>query len=104
MASLSEYTGVLGQRGAAHLLKRCSYHFTKTRIDDLATKTPQEAVDSLFIIPDYSLAEPIDYKTNQYWINQGIEPDSGELNLKYWIIGWWMDEALQDTSIQHKFQ
>lgn len=51
MASLTQRTGPLGRRLAAHLLRRCSYHVNFDRIDEFASKTADEAVEELFTFP-----------------------------------------------------
>lgn len=48
MASLLPHTGILGQKLAKHLLRRASFVYTKTLIDQLAVLTPNEALDILF--------------------------------------------------------
>ena len=102
MASLQPLTGALGKQLAAHILRRCSYNITKERIDDFATKTAAQAVEDLFVIPDLTMAEPIDYDSGQPWINSGVEPLIGTTAQKRSIVGWWLNEALHDTSISHK--
>lgn len=102
MASLQEMTGVLGHWNANHLLKRACYRFSKTRVDELANMTASAAVDSFFLPNTLSLEEPIDYNTGQPWINTGIEPAASDNNLRYYIAGWWLNEALNDDTIHHK--
>ncbi len=107
MSSFVEHTGILGHKHAAHLLRRCTYCFTKAQVDLFATKTPKEAVDDLFTTSPLSIAEPIDYKMDTnggHWINIGGEAVSGEAQLRLWVIGWWINEARKDTSIQHKLE
>lgn len=102
MASLQPQPGLLGKRLAAHLLRRCTFQYTKARIEAFANKTPAAAVAELFVIPDHYLDEPIDLKTNDHWINTGSDPVSFRFLLRTYVIGWWVDEARRDPSISHK--
>ncbi len=102
MASLQEHTGLLGRRLAAHLLRRCTYAPSKEHIDEVAAMTVSNAVDTLFFLPQPSLAEPIDYDTKQPWINSGIEPLLGSFNQRKTVQGWWANEAFKDPGIGHK--
>lgn len=102
MASLQPHTGVLGHRLAAHLLRRCTFCYTKTRIDEFANKTAEEAVAELFDLTTPYIGEPIDLKTDEPWINAGVEPVSFRFLLRRYVISWWIDEAMRDTSIGHK--
>ena len=102
MASLQPYTGTLGHRLAAHLLRRCTFQISKSRIDSFATKTATQAVDDLFIPQNLSMGEPIDWQTGSPWVNTGEEPESGNFLLRKHISGWFVQEALLDESIQSK--
>ncbi len=104
MASLLPYNGVLGHRLAKHLLRRTTYLQSKFAIDSAATKTADQAVEDLFDIPDLNLPEPIDPETSDYFINQGIEPLSPDFRSRTYIVGWWIEEAMQDPSIAHKLE
>ena len=53
---LSEYTGTLGYKRAAHLLHRASFGPTKEEIDNFATLTPTLAIAKLFQQP---LPDPV---------------------------------------------
>ncbi|MEM9722371.1 MAG: DUF1800 family protein [Bacteroidota bacterium] len=84
MASLNAQNWALGTRLAAHLLRRCSYHYTRDRIDALSQLTaPQAVADILQAMPSPTVAGP---------------PTITKAN----TLGWWMYEALQDTTIHHK--
>ncbi|MDX1476734.1 MAG: DUF1800 family protein [Saprospiraceae bacterium] len=104
MASISQYNGVLDKRLAAHLLRRSTYSWNKARIDALIGLTPDQAVDQLFVVPPLLNSEPLDYVTLQPWINSGVEPALSNDNLMDVVSGWWINEAIHDTSISHKLQ
>ncbi len=102
MASLQPHTGTLGKRHAKHLLRRACFNYTKPRVDSLSAKSVSDAVDELFIAPPLSMPEPVDYKTGQPWINSGVPPISSGFYLRRMVLAWWVNEAMQDTSIVHK--
>ncbi|MEL6649996.1 MAG: DUF1800 family protein [Bacteroidota bacterium] len=84
MASLSPKTGLLGNRLAAHLLRRTSYVYTKERIDAFAQMTANQAVTQLL------QASPPPILTGPPNVNKANN------------ISWWMYEALNDPSINHR--
>lgn len=82
MASLEPYTGTLGLKKAAHLLRRASFGGNKQQIDHFANMNITEALDLLFADFDKP-APPIDPKTGETWLNpkavQGINSEGFEL-------------------------
>ncbi len=111
MASLNPFTGTLGQRRAAHLLRRTSYRFTKARVDQLATQTVDQALASLLTVQPLQLDQPIwgdtlsPTTTTATWINPAVPilplPDS-DFNLQRRVLSWWLNEALLNNGIGHK--
>lgn len=96
---LPEYAGTLGQKRAAHLLRRATFGATKQQIDSFAGLTPAQAVTQLFrqTLPDPVL--PIDPKTGTEWVVSGItgaNSESGDLMqyLLNWFIGQMMNSSL----------
>lgn len=104
MPSLQPHTDVLGRRLAAHLLRRSTYNITAARIDEFAAKTATQAVDDLFLTNTPVLTEPLDWQTGQGWTNEGVEAESFDFLLRQYTTGWWVHEALNDASIQHKVE
>jgi uncharacterized protein (DUF1800 family) len=114
MASLSPYTGTLGKRLAKHLLRRASFNITKSRIEEFSNYTVDQAISSLATIPSKNLNQPIHYINGDLtqispWIdddvtygNVNINNGSGAKKLRYFVIGWWLDEAKRDTSYRSK--
>ncbi len=105
MASLSPKTGLLGTHLAAHLLRRTCFNYTKKRVDEFAGKTVDEAITQLMAAPpSLEYDEPIDPKTGQPWINTP-EPAgvvSSGFEKKYFHMGYWFNELIQDTTINMK--
>jgi len=52
---LTEHTGMLGEKKAAHLLRRCTFNVTPQRIRTFATLTAEQAVEHLFNFNENSL-------------------------------------------------
>jgi uncharacterized protein (DUF1800 family) len=89
---LPSFTGTLGIKRAAHLLRRAAFGGTKADVDAYATLTAPAAVSNLFSnsLPDPIL--PIDPLTNQEWItngpsNSGSEDSELQEYFKGWLIG-----------------
>lgn len=96
---LPEFSGSLGLKRAAHLLRRATFGATKQQIDAFASLTPAQAITSLFrqALPDPVL--PIDPKTGQEWVLSGVtdaNSDGGELEeyFKRWFIGQMMSASI----------
>ena len=107
MASLTQRDGSLGKRLAAHLLRRCTYHMTKARIDAFALKTAEEAVDELFNFPPFDQpAGPVSYNNGVAWVTEvpNTLNHGGLSNSDRRIAGysWWYNEIYRDTSIQSR--
>ena len=87
---LPEFSGTLGVKRAAHLLRRATFGATKQQIDTFATYTPVQAITQLFrqTLPDPVL--PVDPATGTEWFLSGIT-DANSDNLgdlfKAWFIG-----------------
>lgn len=113
MASLAPLTGTLGKRRAAHLLRRASYRFTKPKVDELAGKTAQQAIQILLTPTNVKVAEPLYGGTNaqnalnppKAWVwKHTSEYPAEDFVLRRFVISWWINEALQDVGIGSKMQ
>lgn len=107
MASLSPLAGTLGHRRAAHLLRRTSYRYTKTRVDQLAGLPADQAVASLLTPAPLQLTQPVFKDATQGIISWLLPPPGAtaptdDVTLRRYVMGWWLNEALADTSILHK--
>ena len=96
---LPEYSGTLGLKRAAHLLRRATFGATKQQIDVFAGLTPAQAITALFrqALPDPIL--PIDPETGQEWVLSGVtdaNSDDGDLEeyMKAWLIGQMMSSGV----------
>lgn len=109
MASLNPLPGVLGQRKAAHLLRRTSYRYTRFRVDELAGMSAADAVASLLTPFPLQLDQPL-YSpgagTPASWINPPQPPNAplpaDDQDLTRYVMGWWVNEALHDPGISHR--
>ncbi len=105
MASLTQRSGTLGKRLAAHLLRRTTYHITKERIDDFASKTADQAVDELLNFPALAIpAGPVSNLNNFAWLTENPNTNnhgglSGGLQRRA-VKSWWLNELFQDTSMR----
>jgi hypothetical protein len=59
MASITPKTDVLGYYKAAHLLRRATFKVTKQLINQYASKTPQQALDDLFVFTSPVPSRPL---------------------------------------------
>ena len=101
---LKQKTDVLGERLAAHLLRRTTYLYDLSRIKQFAALTPDQALDLLLQDPPTpAVPEPIDVNgTGQPWINSGPEPESGGTQLSRYVRAWWLENARVDPTINHR--
>lgn len=112
MASLTPLSGVLGQRRAAHLLRRTSFRYTKDKIDQMAGQTAAAALASLLQLYPQQLDQPVyddpsttDVVENIKWINPPVDPTTfgtQDFVVRRWLMGWWINEALFDPGIGSK--
>jgi uncharacterized protein (DUF1800 family) len=107
MASLQPLQGKLGHRKAAHLLRRTSYRFTKTKVDQMAEQTAAQALDSLLQLYPLKLEQPIytpDANTPAvtWCLPVSTTLPAEDFVLRRWVMTWWTYEALQDPGIGHK--
>ena len=96
---LPEFSGTLGLKRAAHLLRRATFGATKQQIDAFASLTPAQAINALFrqALPDP--LPPIDPKTGQEWVLSGVtdaNSDDGDLEeyFKSWLVGQMMSSGV----------
>ncbi len=102
MASLTPFSGLLGRRLAAHLLRRSTFNVSRSRITEFSNYTVDQAMDALFVVPSKSMVEPIDPLNGAQWITEVLPPNSTNGLLRKYVFSWWIHEALLDTSIHHK--
>src|SRR5262245_9294498 len=97
---LPEYGGVLGQKRAAHLLRRATFGATVSQINAFAALTPAQAVTQLYrqTLPDPP-PPPDPENNNQTWCVPGPaneDREDGDLQeyVKGWIIGQMMSTGI----------
>jgi len=112
MASLNPLQGILGQRRAAHLLRRTSFRYTRARVDELAALSAPDAVAALLQPAPLQLDQPVYAATSGAtpvtWINPP-QPSTTPLpaddnDLRRFVMGWWLNEALHDPGAGHRLE
>ena len=68
MLNLDPFTGNLGEKNAAHLLRRATFGPTIDDIKSFSGKTVSQAMDILFTQQPLPVA-PVDPKTGSTWLN-----------------------------------
>jgi uncharacterized protein (DUF1800 family) len=107
MASLTPLNEVLGIRRAKHLLRRATFNFSKSEIENIASLTPLQAVTSLLNTSVNVLAEPYDPSGDPpdgYWTSKP-RPDGGftaQARKRAIVTAWWWYNAINQVSIKHK--
>jgi len=108
MASLTPFQGSLGKHRAAHLLRRTSFRYTKQRVDQLASMTVDQAMNDLLALKTLKIAQPSydipgTAEVESTWLLPPVVLDGTyETPRQQRLIGWWLNEALEDTGIGHK--
>lgn len=103
MASLLPHAGPLGERLAAHLLRRSTFGFTAADLASYANKTASQAVDDLLNFPTVPPPPPVDPQTGQTWVGAATNwNSSNEGHLKKYVVAWWLEEAFSNTNLLHK--
>lgn len=94
---LTEFSGVLGVKRAAHLLRRATFGATKQDIDDFAGLTAAQAVDRLLRQPLPDPLLPLDPVTGQEWVMTGTtSANSEEDQLQQYFKGWFIGQMLSN--------
>lgn len=104
MASLNQNTTVLGNRYAKHLIRRATFKYTKTLIDQFSTLTPQQALDLLTLNNPLSLSLPFDPLGDGYWTESTVLSStfSGQQRKGIYLSGWWWYNAINDSTLKYK--
>lgn len=92
---LPEYSGPLGLKRAAHLLRRATFGATRQDIDSFAALTPAQATSQLFrqALPDPAL--PVDPATLNEWVLAGAtDANSGDEDLQEFFKRWFVGQML----------
>ena len=103
---ISAFSGLLGNRKAAHLLRRSTFGPTKAQILAFANKTPAQAMSDLLAFNSIT-SKPIDpYITvpNSTWVDTLPDPQNGSDNnlRRNLVIGWMMHNFRLDNTLRSK--
>lgn len=92
MASLTPLSGTLGEKNAAHLLRRATFGPNVQTIKSFSTMTVTEAMNTLFA--DVETPEPpVDLQTGETWLNPmatGSNSENGALETYFMI--WFLEQ------------
>jgi hypothetical protein len=104
MASIAPKTNVLGYDNAAHLLKRATYCVNKSLMNVYALKTPQQALDDLFVFETANPPRPLDDANNTFiptFYEPTVNTTTG-VNFGINNVFWVQYHALTSPNIQYK--
>jgi uncharacterized protein (DUF1800 family) len=108
MASLNPNTNVLGAVFAKHLLRRASFVFSKTIIDQFSTLTSSQALDLLLTNSTLTLPLPYDptptTAPDGFWTESTNTPSSfnAQTRKRSIIAGWWWYNAINSPTLKFK--
>jgi len=87
--ALSVYSGILGKKNAAHLLRRAAMHCSRNTIDDYSNLSAAEAISRLFEATEFPSA-PVDPATGLSWVD--LIPADNEDDPRYqeYFKRWWL--------------
>ena len=93
MLLLDPFAGNLGEKNAAHLLRRATFGPTIEDIKQFSGKTVSQAMDILFTLPTVP-APPVDPMTGNTWLNPKATNGSNSENglLIDYFIAWHLDQ------------
>jgi uncharacterized protein (DUF1800 family) len=89
---LTPYSGSLGRKAAAHLLRRATFGANKQDIDTFSTLTAAAAVAQLFQSSPLPSAPVLPGGTS--WVTQAPAPTEDENDLQHYLICWWLGVIL----------
>jgi uncharacterized protein (DUF1800 family) len=85
---LIPYSGVLGRKAAAHLLRRATFGANKQQIDQFSTLTATSAVNLLF--QNTPLPQPPVLPGGTSWVAQPPTETEDENELQRYFLSWWL--------------
>lgn len=104
--ALPQFTGTLGKKNAAHLLRRAVMVYTKTDVDLFSGLDSTEALNTLFQ-PVPTPEPPINPGLGTTWVDlpsiDGEDDGSQQNYFKYWWLGLMMGQGLEDASLKLPF-
>lgn len=103
MPDISAYTAPLGERLAAHLLRRITFGPTKAQIQAAAGQTAAQVLSSLLAFSPFP-TKPIDPLTNATWVDTVPTPatNTDDVTLRGNVVAWMLDNVRTDNTIRMK--
>lgn len=109
MASINPNTTVLGVKNARHLLRRATFKYTKTLINQFAVLTPQQALDLLVVNNPLTVPLPYDPALSPaipdgFWTESTALPTSfnNQQRKSSVLAGWWWYNSINDATLKYK--
>jgi uncharacterized protein (DUF1800 family) len=108
MASLNQNTNILGIKNAKHLLRRASFVYTKTLIDQYALLTPNQALNLLLTTSPITVQYPYDplptTAPDGFWTESTASATSftGQARKGAIVGGWWWYNAINSPNLKYK--
>lgn len=108
MASLDQHSGILGQRNAKHLVRRASFVYSKSLIDQYALLTPNQALNLLLTTNTPSVNLPYDplptTAPDGFWTESTALPTTftGQARKGAIVAGWWWYNAINSPNLKYK--
>ena len=108
MASLNQNTNVLGVRNARHLLRRASFVYTKSLVDQYALLTPNQALNLLLTTSPITVQYPFDplptTAPDGFWTESTASATSftGQARKGVIVGGWWWYNAINSPNLKYK--
>jgi uncharacterized protein (DUF1800 family) len=108
MASLNQNTNILGINNAKHLLRRASFVYTKTLVDQYAILTPNQALDLLLMTTPLTVQYPYDplptTAPDGFWTESTALATSfsGQARKGAIVSGWWWYNAIKSPNLKYK--
>lgn len=89
---LAPFSGTLGKKASAHLLRRATFGATKTDIDTFAGYTASQALNELFRAVALPAAPVL--PGGGAWVNTAPLPDEDDAGQQAYFIQWWLGQLL----------
>ena len=108
MASLNQNTNVLGVKNARHLLRRASFVYTKSLVNQYSVLTPNQALNLLLTTSPLSVQFPYDplptTAPDGFWTESTALPASftGQARKGAIVSGWWWYNAINCPNLKYK--
>jgi len=108
MASLNQNINILGVKNAKHLLRRASFVYTKSLVDQYSVLTPNQALNLLLTTSPLSVQFPYDplptTAPDGFWTESTALATSftGQARKGAIVSGWWWYNAINSPNLKYK--